>query len=303
MLFNTEALHAFIITAKYKSFAAAALRLHKVPNAISYTIHKLEDSLGVALFERDGKLLRLTEAGRFFLQKSQHILAEFEEVTDATRQIAKGYETELRISVNNIVSLHPLFPLLQESEQLFPQTEIHIGTDVHNGVWDALIDQRAAIAIAAPNERLSGADIMTREMGQVNWLFAISPQHPLAAVSGLLGDEMLKPYPAICISDTSVQLEQKEAWRLRGQKALSAPDYYHKIKLHIAGLGIGFLPDYLCQPYLEQGLLVSKAVANPKPTTPLFLAWQQPSTGHCQAWWLERLQQPALLSSWTQTAL
>ncbi|MGL4858440.1 MAG: LysR substrate-binding domain-containing protein [Enterobacteriaceae bacterium] len=302
MLFDARTLHTFIITARCKSFTSAAQQLYKVPNAVSYTIHKLEDKLGVSLFERDNKSLVLTEAGQFFYKKSQQMLTEFAGLKDATVQIASGYQAQLTISVNNIVSITPLYPLLQQSEKQFPLTEIKIAIDAHNGVWDALLNKRADLAIGAPNEIAVG-DIATAPIGQTSWVFAISPQHPLAGATEPLSREMLCEYPAICIADTSVALEPKEAWLLPGQKAVIAPDYLHKIRMQIAGLGIGFLPRYFCQPYLQQGALVEKAVQYPKPDTPLFLAWNLNHVGQCQQWWLEQLQQPSLIQSWTQTPL
>jgi DNA-binding transcriptional LysR family regulator len=294
MLFNADALHAFILTARCGSFAAAALRLNKVPNAVSYTIHKLEDVLGVPLFERQGKQLSLTEAGTYFLRRSELVLEELESLRDATIRIGKGYEAELRLSINNIVSLRPLLPLVAESEARFPQTEIRLAIDVHNGVWDALVDKRADIGIGAPNEVVSGADIVAREQGDVTWVFAVGPDHPLATVREPIATADLMRHPAICIADTSIRLEPKVAWRLPGQKAVVAPDYQHKIRMHLAGLGIGFLPAHFAAPYLASGELVAREVETPKPPTPLFIAWHRLRSGRCHEWWLDRLEDPAL---------
>lgn len=294
MLFNADSLNAFVLTARCGSFAGAAQRLNKVPNAIAYNVHKLEEGLGVPLFERQGKQLILTEAGTYFLRRSEMVLEELVDLRDATVRVGKGYEAELRLSVNNIVSLRPLMPLIAESEAAFPQTEIRLAIDVHNGVWDALVDRRADIAVGAPNEVVSTADIVAREQGEVGWTFAIAPGHPLASVPEPISSDLLMAYPAICIADTSIRLEPKVAWRLQGQKALVAPDYQHKIRMHLAGLGIGFLPDHFAAPHLAAGDLVARAVEMPKPPTPLFIAWHRARRGRCHDWWLERLEDPSL---------
>jgi DNA-binding transcriptional LysR family regulator len=294
MLFSADELNAFILTARCGSFAAAAQQLNKVPNAVSYTIHKLEDAVGVPLFERQGKQLQPTEAGAYFLRRSEMVLEELLAMREATLLIGKGFEAELRLSVNNIVSLTPLMPVLAESERLFPQTEIRLTTDVHNGVWDSLVNKRADIAVGAPNEVVNGADIVAREQGEVNWVFAVSPDHPLASEQEPIATERLLPYPAICIADTSIRLEPKVAWQLRGQKAMVAPDYQHKIRMHLAGMGIGFLPDHFAAPHLAAGDLVEKRVETQKPPTPMFIAWHRTRSGPCHDWWLERLADPAL---------
>jgi DNA-binding transcriptional LysR family regulator len=294
MSFNAEALNAFIATARCGSFAGAAQRLNKVPNAIAYNVHKLEDALGVALFERQAKHLVLTEAGAYLLRRSEIVMDELADMHDATVRVGKGYEAELRLSVNNIVSLRPLLPLLAESEAAFPQTEIRLAIDVHNGVWDALVDKRADIAVGAPNEVTANADVVAHAQGEIEWVFAISPRHPLATAREPIPTELLARHAAICIADTSVRLEPKVAWRLQGQKALVAPDYQHKIRMHVAGLGVGFLPTHFAAPHLAVGELVAREVETPKPPTPLFIAWRRSGGGRCRQWWLDRLADPTL---------
>ncbi|EPJ9228705.1 LysR substrate-binding domain-containing protein [Klebsiella oxytoca] len=295
MLISVQALNVIVTIARCGSFSAAAEELHKVPTALSYTVHKLEDELGAKLFERQGKQLILTEAGRYFLKKGQLILSELGELQHTTRRIASGAETSLSLTLNNIISLQPLYALLKQSEQHFPQTEIQLSIDVHDGVWDALLEKRADIAIGAPNQVVRNGEVLCAEMPAVEWVFAIAPDHPLAAVHRSLQAEDLRRYPAICIQDTSVQLEPKVAWQLRGQKALVAADYHSKIAMHRHGLGIGFLPRHFCQRYIDDGSLVSVPVDVSKPATPLFLAWQNEPPRPCCHWWLTQLQRADIL--------
>lgn len=299
MHITAQALQVVITTARCGSFAAAAEELHKVPTALSYTVHKLESSLGVRLFERDGKQLRLTEAGRFFIKKGELILAELDELSFSTQRISAGVETRLSLSLNNIISMKPIYELLHDSERHFPQTEIHISIDVHDGVWDALLDKRADIAIGAPNLK-AGNEIRCEDIGTAEWVFAISPDHPLAAYQRPLRAEDLRPWPAVCIRDTSVRLEPKVAWLLRGQKALVAPDYHSKIAMHLAGLGIGFLPYHICQPWLDDGRLVCMTIEEAKQPTPLYLAWSSEHSRPCFSWWMEQLRKPAIQQQFLQ---
>lgn len=303
MLITAESLHVVVTIARHRSFAAAAKHLHKVPTAVSYTVRKLEQSLGVQLFERRDGALCLTQAGQYVLERGELILDELEDLRFAATRIAAGYEAQLRLSLNNIVSVMPLLPLIRESAALFPQTEIHVQIDVHNGVWDALLEKRADIAIAAPNQVVNDAGLVCEPMGQIGWDFAISPGHPLARAREPLSTASLRKYPAICVTDTSVRLEPKVAWRLRGQKALTAPDFRHKIQMHLAGLGIGFLPRQVCRPYVERGELVVRRVAEPKQDTPLFMAWRAEPQGRCIQWWLAALRKPDLQHQWTTLAL
>lgn len=294
MWINAQSLNVVVTLARCGSFAQAAEELHRVPTALSYTLHKLESDLNTELFERKGRLLTPTEAGRFFITKAEAILAELEELEYSTQRIASGLESHLSISVNNIVGLTPLYELVAESERLFPQTEIQISIDVHDGVWDALIEKRADIVIGAPNEVPRMSDISAVKMKTVEWIFAVASDHPLTKLHGVLKSSQLKRYPAINIQDTSVRLERKIAWQLRGQKAIVAPDYHTKIKMHIEGLGIGFLPCHFAQPFIDDGTLVTLPTQEAKQPTPLFLAWRDETSRPCYSWWLKQLKNPTL---------
>lgn len=294
MVITADAIKVVVVIARCGSFAAASQELHKVPSALSYTLHKLEDSLGVSLFERQGKQLVLTEAGYHFIKRGELILGELNSLEDSTRLIAMGVEPSIRLSFNNILSLAPLTPLLHECERLFPQTEIQLAIDVHDGVWDALLGKRADIAVGAPNQVIANSEIGAEPMGMVEWVFAVSPNHPVAKLPQPLTERALRRYPAICIRDTSVQLKPKEAWLLRGQKALQVPDFHSKLSLQAEGVGIGFVPRHFGQPLIDNGRLQVMTVESPKQPTPLFLAWQRQHTRPCFSWWLRQLRDPAL---------
>lgn len=294
MVITADAIKVVIVIARCGSFAAASQELHKVPSALSYTLHKLEDALGVSLFERQGKQLVLTEAGYHFIKRGELILGELGSLEDSTRLIAMGVEPAIRLSFNNILSLAPLTPLLRECETLFPQTEIQLAIDVHDGVWDALLAKRADIAVGAPNQVIANSEIGAEPMGMVEWVFAVSPRHPVAQLPQPLTERTLRRYPAICIRDTSVQLKPKEAWLLRGQKALQVPDFHSKLSLQAEGVGIGFVPRHFGQPLIDDGRLQVMTVESPKQPTPLFLAWQRQHTRPCFSWWLRQLRDPAL---------
>lgn len=83
--------------AEHASVRAASERIHVTQPAISRQIHDLEAELGVALFERTARGLRLTEAGRGFLQHAQRTLAQLDHATRISRETAAGLLGQLRI--------------------------------------------------------------------------------------------------------------------------------------------------------------------------------------------------------------
>ncbi|MCV5276677.1 LysR family transcriptional regulator, partial [Escherichia coli] len=71
MPLSKESLKTIHVIANSGSFAVAAERLNRVPSAISYTVKKLEEELGFALFDRTGRQVKLTPAGHYFIEQSR----------------------------------------------------------------------------------------------------------------------------------------------------------------------------------------------------------------------------------------
>ena len=74
----------------------------------------------------------------------------------------------------------------------------------------------------------------------------------------------LRRYPAVNIEDSARRLTKRVAWRLPGQKIV-VPDIETKIAAHIAGVGIGFLPEPLCQPLIARGELIARQIPAMRP--------------------------------------
>jgi DNA-binding transcriptional LysR family regulator len=83
-------LRYFEVVALELNFSRAAERLHLAQPPLSRQIRQLEEELGAELLDRTSRPLRLTPAGRFFLEQTQQLLARVREVTHATRRIAQG---------------------------------------------------------------------------------------------------------------------------------------------------------------------------------------------------------------------
>src|SRR4030065_29222 len=133
---------------RHGSFAAAAEALHRVPSAVTYAVQKLEEDLGVAIFDRSGHRAQLTEAGRELLREGRRLLVAAGELEARVKRVATGYEVELRIAVDDLVPMERLFPLLDEFYRSTCGTRLKLLTEVYGGAWDALGRGRAQPAAA-----------------------------------------------------------------------------------------------------------------------------------------------------------
>ena len=118
---DTQHLQAFVAIAEQGSFSAAAEKLHLTQPAISKRIALLEDQLGTRLFDRVGRSVILTPAGKILLNKAQLILSEVTATQRAIADLKGEVQGQLSIATSHHVGLHYLPPVLREFSSLYSQ--------------------------------------------------------------------------------------------------------------------------------------------------------------------------------------
>lgn len=294
---SIDALEVIDAIARKGSFAAAAESLYRVPSAITYSIRKLEEDLGVAIFDRSGHRANLTEAGAELLKEGRHLLDAAHALESRVKRVATGFETDISIAINDLFSLEALFAILHDFYAQSFGTRVKIMREVFGGSWDALISGRADISIGAPGEAPHGGGVNTKLLGQLEFVFAVAPQHPLASLAEPLDNETIIQFRAVAAADSSRNLPPRTSGILSGQDVLTVPDMQSKLDAQMAGLGVGYLPINLAHQYAQLGKLVIKQVAEPKMIAPSFLAWSNNRSkpmGKAQQWMLKQLSQLTL---------
>lgn len=292
---SLDALLALDAIARRGSFAGAAAELHRVPSALTYTVAKLEDDLGVKLFDRSGRKAVLTPAGIELLEEGRHLLALAGELECRVQQVARGWEVELRIVVDIALDAAGLLPLIESFDALRCGTRLRITYEVLGGTWDALLSGRVDLAIGAVADPLVQAGLGVRRMPPLRFLFAVAPHHPLAGVEEPISDEALRRHRAVAVGDTSRNLPARSAGLLLGQDTLTVPDFNAKVAAQRAGLGVGYLPEAIARAEAAAGRLLIRRVAEPKIEVFQYLAWRSANKGRALAWFLERLDANACL--------
>ncbi len=283
------------------SFAAAGKALHKVPSTISYTVAKLEEDLGVQLFDRVGPRAHLTPAGEALLEEGRHLLRAARELEMRVRRVASGWEAELTVAVDSMFVPALLAEDVRAFNAVAEQTRMRLITESLSGTWEALLDRRADLLVGAAGEGPSGGGYVVEPMGVVRFVFAVSPSHPLAAAPEPLGREQLATHCAIAVADSARRLLPRTVGLLMGQETVTVPDMVSKFRLQCAGLGFGFLPEPYVQQAVWDGRLVIKQVEEPKPDETFWLAWRTGEEGAALRWWRERMQRPEVLAGWWPT--
>ena len=289
LLITLDALQTLDAIDRRHSFAAAAEELHRVPSAVSYTINKLEEDLGVELFDRSRRKAELTAIGRLVLEQGRHILKASHALAAQARQAANGWEVELRICIESVLSCDAIYDLIEEFQHIQPKTQIRLSEEVLSGSWDALIDDRCDLVIGAEGAA-PASGFAQHALGQVIFDFAVAAGHPLAQLPTPLPASAILDYPTVIVSDSSQRLATRSAGLLDGRSRIYVPSIEHKIAAQRKGLGVGYLPRHRIMQQLAQGQLEILTLDVPRPPVDISVAWQRNNSGKGLQWFVERLQ-------------
>jgi DNA-binding transcriptional LysR family regulator len=303
--------------ARTGSFAAAARELGKVPSALTYSVRQLEEALDVLLFDRSSRQAQLTAAGTELLQEGRRLLQEMDAVANRVRRVASGWETQLAISIEDIIAMPTVFELVQafcDFRQLRraddadraadlnrgPATRLRLRTDVLAGTWEALVTGQVDLAIGVTGHHANPGGIEMRPLGAVPFVYCVAPHHALGPETEPLTDAQLVHHRAVAVADTAHRFTPITVNLLPGQDVLTVPNMRSKLEALLRGLGSGFLPEPLARPHLEAGRLLRKETARPAALVELHYAWRADrhdrgvqGLGRALQWWLAQLESPA----------
>jgi len=304
------------------SFAAAARQLGKVPSALTYSVRQLEDALDVLLFDRRSRQAKLTAAGQELLDEGRRLLEQIDAVANRVKRIATGWETQLSIAVDGVISRTTLLELceafyacsatLSRAAQATrplplsvvpPATRLRIRTEVLAGTWEALVTGQADLAIGVNANRELPSGITLKDLGPLPFVFAVAPHHPLAAASEPIDDAELIRHRAVAVADSAQRLTPHTVNLLPGQDVLTVSSLQIKLEVQLRCLACGFVPEPMAREHIAAGRLVVKQVQRAAERAPLGYAWRLPGgtaagtgrktqLGLALRWWLDQLESP-----------
>ena len=295
MRLTLDALLAIDAIDRRGSFAAAAQELHRVPSALTYTVQKLEEDLDVALFDRRGHRAKLTAAGRELLDEGRHLLRAAGDLEARVKRVATGWEAELRIAYDGLLPAAAMLGLARDFYAQNADTRLRFSAEVLGGGWDALASGRADLTIGASGEGPPGGGYQTRPLGEIDWEFAVAPDHPLARAREPLTRGDILAHRAVVVADSSRSLPPRTTGLLSGQDTLTISDAASKLQAQVMGLGVGYLPQCLAAAAAARGELVIKKTEEPKVSQMLHLAWRPAHRGKALRWFVEQVYVPGWL--------
>ena len=314
-----EALTMMDVIARTGSFAAAARELGKVPSSLTYSVRQLEEALDVLLFDRRSRQARLTAAGEELLGEGRRLLEEIDAVANRVKRVATGWESQLTVAVDGVISRTTILELCEAfyalergaasdpsetGEERGHGTRLRLRTEVMAGTWEALVTGQADLAIGVGVGRESTPGVQTREIGTMEFVFAVAPHHPLAAATAPITDAELLRHRAVAVADSAQRLAPYTVNLLPGQDVLTVSSMQIKLEVQLRCLACGFVPEPMAREHIAAGRLVVKDVQRVAQMAPLAYAWRLPggpsgspsrkaALGLGLRWWLEQLESPA----------
>ncbi|MCP4492030.1 MAG: LysR family transcriptional regulator [Gammaproteobacteria bacterium] len=249
-------LKVFREVARQQSFTRASKALFLTQPAVSMQIKKLEEVVGMPLFEKQGKQINLTDAGEEINLLSNSILQQISETQQNLEQLACGHQGKLRLAVATTVA-SVATRLMARFNERYPALSLHFTVTNREGLIDLLETNETDIVIMGkPPE---GLQLEAREL-MANPLVVIAPpQHPLCDRQNAVSLHQLFRYNFILrepSSGTRRAFERFLAAEGRSLKSSMEMNTNDAIKQSVAeGLGLGIVSIHTVTNELEQGSL------------------------------------------------
>mgnify|MGYP005839105659 CR=1 FL=1 len=241
---DTHSLQVFIAVADSGSFTAAGEQLFLTQPAISKRIAQLEQQLDSRLFDRIGRQVHLTEAGRALLPRARQVLNDITDIRRHMASLSGEIAGTLRIGTSHHIGLHRLPPVLRQFSRQYPQVKLDIHFIDSEEAWEGVLhgDLELGIVTLPPT-----AD--SRVNQQVIWhdplAFMVAPDHPLAGKK-TVSLAMLTDYSAILPSPVTFTRRIVEELFRRQKLTLDiamSTNYLETIHMMVTiGLGWSVLP-------------------------------------------------------------
>lgn len=247
--------HLKIIQALHENstLTRAANVLHLSQSALSHQIRYLEEKLGITLWEREGRNLRLTKAGELLLQTAQQLLPILEQTEKTLKAYAQGRQGILRIGVECYPCYEWLTKVIGVFLQKMPNVEVEIINKFQFSGHEGLLNYHIDILITPDRERK--ADIHIETLAQYNLVLLVANEHSLAHKTIItpkdLTNETLLTFP--------VPLERLDILTQFLNPAHIKPKHIKKIEsielmlqMTMLERGVCILPEWLANEFIKK---------------------------------------------------
>ena len=273
-----EQARALDALATHGTLQAAALALHKVHTAVLYAIKGLEAQSGLTLLDRSGYRTRLTAEGQAVLELCRRLLSAERALVDACAQMQSGWEPSLRIVYDGIFPAVPMLQLVGTLRAEGAPTRVQVSADHLDGVEQRFLSEDAHVMISVlptrlermrslPLPRLTARLVAHRKHPLARMSDARSPRSPRGPRTSrttaatrtspaMFGPEELERHVLLTVRGSDPRLQLSTA-NVDVHSRVRLSDFHAKKAAILAGIGCGWLPEWLIGDELRRGELVT----------------------------------------------
>ena len=289
MKLSLESLQWLVVVAERGSFSAAARVLGKAQSAVSTAMANLEIDLGLTLFDRSGRLPRLTLAGERMVAEARALLAQQGQLQAVAAELAAGVEARLTLAIDDGSLLPWLAPVLEQLAGRYPSLELELLFPMMEDLDEMLLSGRAQLGVGYQGMTTPAA-LARFGLGQMAMPLVVAPGHPLAQMAApALAD--LGRYRQLLVTGRQPGVE-RERFRLSTTIWWAEGDL-SVLELVKRGLGWASVPAFLLTDALARGEVVrlADAALPPIPALPIELLWPSARALGPAAQWLRQALQ------------
>ena len=234
----------------FGGFAQAAKQLHRSQSAISYTVAKLQQQLGIPLLIIEGRKALLTETGEVLLRQSRHLLRQAIELEKFADSLEQGWEASIHIVVDNLFPSELLMNALHQFRPISHGCEVNLTEIMLAGAEDVMRESKADIVITStmPNNALGD------QIFEIEFIAVSKADHPLQLLHRKITIDDLEREMQVVISDSGNRKRLDAGW-LDAKRRWTVSSLETAIAAVSNGLGFAWLPKHRIQTLLDQNSL------------------------------------------------
>jgi len=241
---------AFVAVVESGSYARAAETLHKSQSTITYSVKRIQELLGVALFEIKGRKAVLTATGQLLYQRGRTLVDEAGLLERSARALSAGWEAEIRIAVEMIFPNWLLLRCLDAFGAESPHTRIELVESVISGTPEAIEQGTVDLALTAHLPEGYDAEPLMR----MHFVAAAHPEHPLHRLRRKLTYRDLRAHRHLVVRDTG-STRSKAKVSIDAAQRWTVSQLSTSIEAARSGLGFAWFPVEHIRADLAEGRL------------------------------------------------
>ena len=236
--------------AEHGTLTAAAEQLHLTQSALSHTMRKLEDQLGVAVWHREGRSLRPTQAGEYLLAVANRLIPQLDHAEERLRQFARGERGALRIGMECHPCYQWLLKIVSPYLAAWPAVEVDVKQKLQFGGISELFGYEIDMLVTP--DPLYKPGLHFEPVFDYEQVLVVGPQHSLRGADHVepaqLSDETLITYPVETDRlDIYTQFLNPAGIAPKRHKPIETTDIM--LQMVVSGRGVAALPRWLVEEY------------------------------------------------------